>query len=116
MLDVSIRKKQGEFTLDIRFSTSENSVTALFGNSGVGKTWVINMIAGLVQPDQGLIAANGRVLFDSEKRIDIPPEKRRIGYIFQDGRLFPHLSLRSNLVYGMKLTSNSKRFVQFDQG
>jgi molybdate transport system ATP-binding protein len=115
MLDVSIRKKQGEFTLDIRFSTSENGVTALFGNSGVGKTSVINMIAGLVRPDQGRIAANGRVLFDSEKRIDIPPEKRRIGYIFQDGRLFPHLCVRSNLVYGMKLTPHSKRFVQFDQ-
>lgn len=115
MLDVSIRKKQGEFTLDIRFSTSENGVTALFGNSGAGKTSVINMIAGLVRPDEGHIAANGRVLFDSEKRIDISPEKRRIGYIFQDGRLFPHLSVRSNLIYGMKLTPNSKRFVQFDQ-
>ncbi len=115
MLDVTIRKKQGEFTLDIRFSTSENGVTALFGNSGAGKTSVINMIAGLVRPDQGLIAANGRVLFDSEKRIDISPEKRRIGYIFQDGRLFPHLSVRSNLVYGMKLIPRSKRFVQFEQ-
>jgi molybdate transport system ATP-binding protein len=115
MLDLSIRKKQGEFTLDICFSTSENGVTALFGNSGAGKTTVINMIAGLVRPDQGHIAANGRVLFDSEKRIDISPEKRRIGYIFQEGRLFPHLSVRSNLVYGMKLTPHSKRFVQFDQ-
>ncbi|MFO8086155.1 MAG: molybdenum ABC transporter ATP-binding protein [Desulfobacterales bacterium] len=115
MLDVSIRKKQGEFALDIRFSTSENGVTALFGNSGAGKTSVINMIAGLVRPDQGHIAANGRVMFDSEKRIDISPENRRIGYIFQDGRLFPHLSVRSNLIYGMKLISPSKRFVQFDQ-
>jgi molybdate transport system ATP-binding protein len=115
MLDVSIRKKQGEFTLDILFSTSENGVTALFGNSGAGKTSVINIIAGLVRPDEGHITATGRVLFDSEKRIDISSEKRRIGCIFQDGRLFPHLSVRSNLVYGMKLTPHSKRFVQFDQ-
>jgi molybdate transport system ATP-binding protein len=115
MLDVSIRKKQGEFILDICFLTPKNGVTALFGNSGAGKTSVINMIAGLVRPDEGHIASNGRVLFDSEKRIDISPEKRRIGYIFQDGRLFPHLSVRSNLVYGMKLIPRSKRFVQFDQ-
>lgn len=73
------------------------------------------MIAGLVRPDHGHIAANGRVLFDSKKRIDIPPEKRRIGYIFQDGRLFPHLCGRSNLIYGMKLIPQKKRFVQFDQ-
>lgn len=115
MLDISIKKKQGNFGLDICFLSSENGVTALFGKSGAGKTSVINMIAGLVQPDHGTIVVNNRVLFDSANGINIPAEKRRVGYIFQDGRLFPHLSVSSNLIYGMKLIRPSKRFVRFEQ-
>ena len=83
--------------VDVAFSTGAAGVTALFGRSGAGKTSVINMVAGLFPPDKGLIVVNGRKLFDSEQSIDLPPEKRRCGYIFQDGRLFPHLTVKANL-------------------
>jgi molybdate transport system ATP-binding protein len=73
------------------------------------------MIAGLVRPDEGRIIVNGRTYFDSERGLNVPPEKRRFGYIFQDGRIFPHLSVKSNLTYGMNLVPSSERFVTFDQ-
>jgi molybdate transport system ATP-binding protein len=115
MFDVRVRKKQGDFSVDAAFLSEEGGITALFGRSGAGKTSVINMLAGLVRPDQGHIIVNKRRLFDSARDIDIPPQRRRIGYIFQDGRLFPHLSVRSNLVYGMRLTPLSERYLRFDQ-
>jgi molybdate transport system ATP-binding protein len=90
-------------------------VTALFGRSGAGKTSVIDMVAGLVRPDQGRIAVNGSRLFDSALGIHLPVEKRRIGYVFQDGRLFPHLNVLSNLTYGMRLTPAAERFVTLEQ-
>lgn len=101
--------------LDVPFSVEAAGVTALFGRSGAGKTSVINMVAGLIVPDEGLIAVNGTKLFDSEQSIDILPEKRRCGYVFQDGRLFPHLTVKSNLVYGMNLVPRSQRHVRYDQ-
>ena len=73
------------------------------------------MVAGLVRPDEGHIIVSGRRLFDSNRSVDLPPEKRRVGYIFQEGRLFPHLSVRSNLTYGMRLTPKAERYVEFDQ-
>ncbi len=115
MLDVRVKKKQGAFFLDAAFLTQEVGVTALFGHSGAGKTSIINMVAGLAKPDQGRIVVNGKCLFDSTKGIHLAPEKRRIGYVFQDGRLFPHLSVRSNLSYGMRLTPSAERYLQFDQ-
>lgn len=115
MLDVQVRKRQGDFTVDAAFSIEKSGVTALFGASGAGKTSIINMVAGLSRPDAGRIAMNGRYLFDSDKGIDLPPEKRRVGYVFQDARLFPHFSVRSNLIYGMRLLPKSERYVHFDQ-
>lgn len=99
MLVVEVKKQLGEFFLDISFS-SEGNATALFGPSGAGKTTVINMIAGLLKPDRGRIELDGEVLFDNAARIDVPAWRRRIGYVFQEGRLFPHLSVRHNLDYG----------------
>jgi molybdate transport system ATP-binding protein len=104
MLDLQITKQQGAFLVDVSFMAPDLGVTALFGQSGAGKTSVINMVAGLVRPDRGHIIVNGRTLFDAAQGIHVPPEKRRMGYIFQDGRLFPHLSVKSNLTYGMRLT------------
>ena len=101
--------------MDAAFRSEAAGVTALFGRSGAGKTSLINMVAGLARPDEGHIITGGRCLFDSNAAIDLPPEKRRIGYIFQEGRLFPHLSVRSNLTYGMRLTPKHERYVQFDQ-
>ena len=115
MLDISVKRLQGVFRIDTSFVTQGTGITALFGRSGAGKTSVINMVAGLVRPDEGRIVVNGRTYFDSEKGLNVATEKRRFGYIFQDGRIFPHLSVKSNLTYGMKLVPRSERFVEFDQ-
>ena len=114
-MEISVRRKQGSFSIDAFFQGAASGVTALYGSSGSGKTSIVNMVAGLTRPDAGRIAINGLCLFDSAKGIDLPPEKRRIGYIFQDGRLLPHLSVRSNLTYGMHRTPVDRRFVDFDQ-
>ena len=99
MLSVEVEKRLGDFVLHAAFET-ESGATALFGPSGAGKTSVINMIAGLLKPDRGRIVLNGDVLFDHTARIDVPVSRRRIGYVFQEGRLFPHLSVNHNLDYG----------------
>jgi molybdate transport system ATP-binding protein len=99
VLTLDAEKRLGEFELKAAFE-ADSGVTALFGASGTGKTTIINMIAGLVRPDRGRIALNGDVLFDNAGRVDVPAWKRRIGYVFQEGRLFPHLSVRHNLDYG----------------
>jgi molybdate transport system ATP-binding protein len=102
MLGVDVEKRLGDFFLSARFQTG-SGVTAVFGPSGAGKTTLVNMISGLVAPDRGRIAIDGTVLFDSAKRINLPPHGRHIGYIFQEGRLFPHLSVRHNLDYGRRM-------------
>jgi len=114
MLNINLTRKQGDFIVRVNFQAECSGVTALFGQSGAGKTSVINMIAGLSRPDKGHISINKRCLFDSEKGIDIAMEKRRIGYVFQEGRLFPHMTVMSNLVYGMKRVPVSERYVQLD--
>jgi molybdate transport system ATP-binding protein len=99
MLLVDVEKQLGDFKLAAAF-TSDGLVTGLFGNSGAGKTSLVNMIAGLIRPDRGRISLNGDVVDDSTSRLHVPPHRRRIGYVFQDARLFPHLSVRQNLDYG----------------
>ena len=102
MLLVDIEKQLGEFRLSVSF-TSNGLVTGLFGNSGTGKTSIVNLIAGLLTPDRGRILLNGEVLDDTASGVHVPPHKRRIGYVFQDARLFPHLSVRQNLDYGRRM-------------
>jgi molybdate transport system ATP-binding protein len=102
MLRVDVSKQLGEFSIEASF-TSAGRVTGLFGASGAGKTSLINMIAGLLRPDRGIIAIDGEVLDDTEKRVHVPPHRRRIGYVFQDARLFPHLDVRQNLDYGRRM-------------
>ncbi len=99
MLMVQLEKRLGEFSLDVSFA-SEARATALFGPSGAGKTSVINMIAGLLRPDCGRVELDGEVVFDSAVQIDVPAWRRRVGYVFQEGRLFPHITVRHNLEYG----------------
>ena len=99
MLSVDVEKQLGEFSLAAKFETA-GGVTALFGPSGSGKTSIVNMIAGLETPDRGRIALDDTVLFDSAARVNVPPHKRRIGYVFQEGRLFPHFTVAQNLDYG----------------
>ncbi len=102
MFVVDVEKRQGEFTVAVRFETA-GGVTALFGPSGAGKTSLVNMIAGLTTPDRGRIALDDAVLFDSAARVNVPPHRRRIGYVFQEGRLFPHMSVAANLDYGRRM-------------
>jgi molybdate transport system ATP-binding protein len=98
-LAVDIRHRQGSFALDVAFET-RGGLTALFGRSGSGKTSIINIIAGLIRPDAGRVSVDGISLVDTAGGIFVPRHKRRVGYVFQEGRLFPHLTVRQNLLYG----------------
>jgi molybdate transport system ATP-binding protein len=102
MLSVDVTKQLGDFSVAAKFE-SPGGVTALFGPSGAGKTSLINMIAGLLTPDRGTIALDGEVLDDVAARNHIPAYRRHIGYVFQDARLFPHLSVADNLDYGRRM-------------
>jgi molybdate transport system ATP-binding protein len=102
MLRVDVTKHLGEFSLSASF-TSEGRVTGLFGASGAGKTSLINMIAGLLKPDRGVISLDGETLDDTDARVHVPPHRRHIGYVFQDARLFPHLNVAQNLDYGRRM-------------
>lgn len=112
--DVSLRHRVGERTISVAFS-SEARLTALVGPSGAGKTTVLNCIAGLIRPDRGRIAVGGTVLFDSPAGTDLAPERRRAGYVFQDGRLFPHLRVAANLAYGERLAPAGERWITRDE-
>src|SRR6266850_1852003 len=101
MLVVDVEKQLGEFTVAAKFEAPDGA-TALFGPSGSGKTSIVNMVAGLVTPDRGRILCNGTLLFDSAGA-SVPPHRRGIGYVFQDGRLFPHMTVAQNLDYGRRM-------------
>src|SRR3954451_5935468 len=109
MLEIAIKRRQGSFDLNIAFQAPSKGVTALFGHSGSGKSSVINAIAGLSQPDSGHIRLDGMVLFASARRLDLPVKKRRVGYVFQDSRLFPHMSVLDNLFYGLRRVPQEER-------
>jgi molybdate transport system ATP-binding protein len=103
MLRVDVAKQLGEFCIEAAFA-SEGRVTGLFGASGAGKTSLINMIAGLLRPDRGSITVGGETLDDIAAGLHVPAHRRRIGYVFQDARLFPHLDVRHNLDYGRRMS------------
>jgi molybdate transport system ATP-binding protein len=102
MLRVDVEKQLGEFSLAASFE-SEGRVTGLFGASGSGKSTLVNMIAGLLRPDRGTIAIDGDIVDDTAAGIHVPTWRRRIGYVFQDARLFPHLNVAQNLDYGRRM-------------
>lgn len=108
--EVSAERRLGERTIAADFC-GPAGLTALFGPSGAGKTSVLNMVAGLLRPDRGRIAVGGTVLFDSAAGIDLPVRARRAGYVFQDGRLFPHRRVRDNLLYGWNLAAPGDRWL-----
>lgn len=101
MLSLNVMQQQGDHVLEVDLQIPAKGITAIFGVSGAGKTSLINAISGLTQPQRGRIQLHDRLLFDAEQKIALPPEKRRIGYVFQDARLFPHYRVRGNLQYGM---------------
>ena len=113
MLTVDIEKTFGEFSLVAAFEAA-GGCTALFGPSGAGKTSIISMIAGLTRPDRGRIVLDGEALFDSKARVDVPVSRRRIGTVFQEGRLFPHLSVKHNLDYGRWMNGHAFDPAAFD--
>ena len=100
--EIQIRHIRGDFTLDVAFTAATGGVTALFGPSGAGKTSIVHALAGLTRPDQGRILLEGHVVLDTKAGIFAPPEKRRIGLVFQDARLFPHMSVENNLLFGWR--------------
>jgi molybdate transport system ATP-binding protein len=114
MLDIDVSKQRGDFRSQVTFTSTTPGVTALFGRSGCGKTTTILMIAGLLRPDRGHIRIDGTVLFDAAQGINIPAQQRGIGYVFQDARLFPHLSVRDNLLYGARRARGRAQRVQLD--
>ena len=99
MLSVDVEKKLGEFRIAAKFETA-GGATALFGPSGAGKSSIVSMIGGLLTPERGRIALGDSVLFDSAARVNVPAHRRRIGTVFQEGRLFPHMTVARNLDYG----------------
>jgi molybdate transport system ATP-binding protein len=99
ILEVDIEHRLGAFELDIHFR-SGRGLTALFGRSGAGKTSIVNVIAGLVRPERGRIVVDGSALIDTERGIRVRAHRRRVGYVFQEDRLFPHLTVRQNLLFG----------------
>lgn len=112
--EIEVKRRLGDSCIRLSLHGG-TALTALFGPSGAGKTSVLNMVAGLMRPDEGTIAVGPVVLFDSSKGIDVPPEARRAGYVFQDGRLFPHMRVRANLHYGSRLAREEHRWLQFDE-
>ncbi len=115
MLEVAVSRRQGDFRLEVAFEAPGQGIVALFGKSGAGKTSVIDMLAGLAQPERGRIAVDGATLFDSAAGVDLPPERRRLGYVFQEGRLFPHLDVRANLLYGFRRRLAAERPIGLDR-
>ncbi len=129
MIEVILKKRRGTFTLDVAFQTAAQStceapseaaartqgVIALFGPSGCGKTTTVHAISGLLRPDAGLVRIGGVTLFDSMRGIDVPAERRRVGYVFQDARLFPHLDVLRNLRYGAKRAPAGGPRIDFDE-
>jgi molybdate transport system ATP-binding protein len=107
VLALDVERCLGDFALAAKFEVA-GGATALFGPSGAGKTSIANLIAGLLRPDRGRIALDGTVLFDAGSRIDVPPHRRRVGYVFQEGRLFPHMSVRRNLDYGRWMSGHAR--------
>lgn len=112
--EIDVDARIGEARIATRF-VSDARLTALFGPSGAGKTSILNMVAGLLPPARGRIVVDGRTLFDAANRVDVPPERRRAGYVFQEPRLFPHLRVSANLLYGHRIAPPEHRWIGLDE-
>ena len=106
-MQVSIQKQLEAFALQVSFVLASHGITVLWGASGSGKTTLLQCLAGLLRPDAGRIACREAVWFDAERGVCLAPERRRLGYVFQDVRLFPHLSVRSNMLFGRRFRGPS---------
>lgn len=113
-VEVSAHDRLGDFVLDADFK-SDSRVTAIFGPSGSGKTSVLNVIAGLLRPRRGRVVVDGTVLVDTEAGLFLPAYRRRIGYVFQESRLFPNLSVKGNLLYGRFFAARDCRYASVEE-
>ena len=111
-LEVNIRKQIGKFKLEVSFDTGQE-IFALLGASGCGKSMTLRCIAGIETPDEGRIVINGNVVYDSEKKINVKPQKRNVGYMFQDYALFPNMTVEQNIMAGMGKHPSPKEVQQF---
>ena len=109
-LEVAIKKYYPDFSLDVNFYT-EKGILGVLGASGCGKSMTLKCIAGIETPDEGKIILNGRVLFDSEKKINLSPQKRNIGYLFQNYALFPHMNVEENIAVGIKIKEEKNEII-----
>lgn len=114
-LQVDIGLRRGDFSLEACFQAPTGGVTILFGPSGAGKSSLIDAVAGLIRPTSGRILLDGEALFEARRRIVVPPHRRRIGYVFQDHRLFPHFSVRGNLLYGVRFGAAREKSGALDE-
>ena len=112
--EVEVQIARGNRRIAVSFA-GQSRLVALFGPSGVGKTSVLDAVAGLLRPDAGRISVGSRVLFDSANGVNLPPEGRECGYVFQDARLFPHMNVRDNLLYGWRLARPEHRWMSLDE-
>lgn len=112
--DIDVAKRLGDTEIQTAFSVGPG-LTALVGPSGAGKSSLLAMVAGLIRPDRGHIRVDGVPLFDKAAGIDLPPDKRRVGYVFQDARLFPHRRVRANLLYGHGLAAEEDRWIGLEE-
>ena len=108
-LEVDIKKKIGKFELHVEFNGERGSHIGILGASGCGKSMTLKCIAGIVNPDEGRIVLNGKVLFDSKKKINLPPQKRKVGYLFQNYALFPNMTVEKNIAIGIR---DTKRYTK----
>jgi molybdate transport system ATP-binding protein len=115
MLDVSLRYRRGDFRLAVEFHAPTPGIVALFGRSGCGKTTLVNLVAGLLDGAEGIVRVDEETWLDTQRGVDVPAEHRRTGYVFQDARLFPHLSVRGNLLYGAKRATNRPAGSEFSE-
>ena len=112
-IEVDVAHRLGGFTLELRF-TSQGRLTAFFGQSGAGKTSLVNVIGGLIRPNRGRVVVDGTTLTDTAAGIFVPTYRRRIGYVFQEGRLFPHLTVRQNLLFGRWFRRPQERKIELE--
>jgi molybdate transport system ATP-binding protein len=111
VLEIDVKKRLRDFDLEVNISVAEGEILMLVGDNGCGKTTLLNLIAGLHKPDAGTIALDGRQLFDSNLKIDITPEMRNIGYVFQNYALFPHMSVYDNVAFGLRTRKFTRKEV-----
>ena len=113
MIEIAVTLLRGSRLYEVELR-AEARILALVGPSGAGKSTLLNMVAGLVRPDEGRIAIDGEAFFDSARGLNLPPRRRRLGYVFQDARLFPHMSALANLCYGARFAPAGAAVVKFD--